>query len=70
MLGAEEDSVLTQASSLLGPPLRGSEARRINERVGKKEKEREHREAWFDGLSVSWRPSGLKQNLFYTADHF
>lgn len=40
MQGAEEDSMLTQASSLLGLPLHDSEARRINEQVGNKAKER------------------------------
>ena len=40
---AEEDSVLTQAASLLVPPLHGSETRGINERVGKKKGHRGHK---------------------------
>lgn len=48
--------LLTQASSLLGPPLHGTETRSINYRVGKKEKESS--ETWLNGLSVSWWPSG------------
>lgn len=70
---AEEDGMLTQASSLLGPLLHGSETRRINERVGKRKRRSAHRqsrETLFNAPSVSWWPSGLHQPLFNAADHF
>jgi len=51
--------MLTQASSLLGPPLNGRETRRIYERGEEKGRE----QTWLDGLSASWWPSRLKQPL-------
>lgn len=53
MWSAEEDSMLTQASSLVGPPLNGRETRRIYERGEEKGRE----QTWLDAM-VSLRPGG------------
>lgn len=62
--------VLTQAFSLLGLPLRGGETRRINERVGMKERKRAERPAdvaqWSLCVLVGQRSTATR---FYTADH-